>query len=136
MTTSVKQVALEWRGGLRVEGGELDRPWIPIDGDNTEAPGPMLLLLLAVASCSGSDVLIILKKMRTAVQSLRIEVEGTRRAEEPRRYMSITLAYHIAGDGVDASKAERAIALSLEKYCSVVHSLAPDVTLGSRLVLE
>jgi putative redox protein len=81
-------------------------------------------------------VLIILKKMRMAVRSLRMEVEGTRRAEEPRRYISITLAYHIAGDGLDASKVERAIALSLEKYCSVVHSLAPDITIASRLVLE
>ncbi len=127
---------MEWRGDLRFEGGEPDRPWIPIDGNNAEAPGPMLLLLLAVASCSGSDVLIILKKMRMAVRSLRMEVEGTRRAEEPRRYISITLAYHIAGDGLDASKVERAIALSLEKYCSVVHSLAPDITIASRLVLE
>jgi putative redox protein len=136
VTTSVKKVAMEWRGDLRLEGGEPDRPWIPIDGDNAEAPGPMLLLLLAVASCSGSDVLVILKKMRVAVRSLRMEVEGTRRAEEPRRYISITLAYRIAGDGLDASKAERAIALSLEKYCSVVHSLAPDITIASRLVLE
>ena len=127
---------MEWRGDLRFEGGELDRPWIPVDGDNAEAPGPMLLLLLSVASCSGSDVLIILKKMRMAVRSLRMEIEGTRRAEEPRRYISITLAYHIAGDGLDASKAERAIALSLEKYCSVVHSLAPDISIVSRLVLE
>jgi putative redox protein len=134
--TTVKKVAMEWRGDLRFEGGEPDRPWIPIDGNNAEAPGPMLLLLLAVASCSGSDVLIILKKMRMAVRSLRMEVEGTRRAEEPRRYISITLAYHIAGDGLDASKVERAIALSLEKYCSVVHSLAPDITIASRLVLE
>jgi putative redox protein len=134
--TTVKRVAMEWRGDLRFEGGEPDRPWIPIDGNNAEAPGPMLLLLLAVASCSGSDVLIILKKMRMAVRSLRMEVEGTRRAEEPRRYISITLEYHIAGDGLDASKVERAIALSLEKYCSVVHSLAPDITIASRLVLE
>lgn len=127
---------MEWQGDLRFEGGELDRPWIAIDGDNVEAPGPMLLLLLAVASCSGSDVLIILKKMRMAVRSLRMEVEGTRRAEEPRRYISITLAYHIAGDELDASKVERAIALSLEKYCSVVHSLAPDTSIASRMVLE
>jgi putative redox protein len=136
VTTSVKKIAMEWQGDLRFEGGELGRPWIPIDGDNAEAPGPMLLLLLAAASCSGSDVLIILKKMRVAIRSLRVEVEGTRRAEEPRRYTAITLAYHIAGDGLDPSKAERAIALSLEKYCSVVHSLAPDITVASRLVLD
>jgi len=133
---SVQKVVMAWQGDLRFEGGELDRPWIPIDGDNAEAPGPMLLLLLAVASCSGSDVLIILKKMRVAVRSLRMEVEGTRRAEEPRRYISLTVVYHIAGDGLNASKAERAAALSLEKYCSVVHSLAPDITIASRVVLE
>ena len=132
---SVKHVALEWRGDLRFEGGEPGRPWVAIDGENAEAPGPMLLLLLAVASCSGADIVLILKKMRVMLQSLRVEVEGTRREEEPRRYTAVTLVYHIAGDGLDQTKAERAVTLSLEKYCSVVHSLAPDIAIASRVVV-
>jgi putative redox protein len=95
----------------------------------------MLLLLLAVASCSGADIVLILKKMRVMLQSLRVEVEGTRREEEPRRYTAVTLVYHIAGDGLDQTKAERAVTLSLEKYCSVVHSLAPDIAIASRVVV-
>ena len=135
VTPLVKQVVVEWRGDVRFEGGEPGRPWVAIDGENAAAPGPMLLLLLAMASCSGADVVLILKKMRVMLRSLRVEVEGTRREEEPRRYTGVTLAYHLAGDGLDQANAERAVTLSLEKYCSVVHSLAPDIAIASRVVL-
>ncbi len=135
MQELVKQVALEWRGTLRFEGGEVGRPWVAIDGDNTTAPGPMLVLLLAVASCSGADVVHILQKMRVGLRSLRVEVEGTRRAEEPRRYTAITVVYYVSGDNLDPTKAKRAVDLSLEKYCSVVHSLASDIAIASRVVV-
>src|SRR5437016_9414765 len=52
---------------------------------------------------------------------------GTRREEEPRRYTALHFVFTISGDGVDETKARRAIDLSLEKYCSVVASLAPDM---------
>ncbi len=136
MTEERKRVSLEWRGTLAFEGGETGRPWIPIDGDNTEAPGPMLLLLLAIASCTGADVLIILEKMRLTVTALRVEVEGARRAKAPRRYTAIELTYHVAGQELVEAKVQRAIDLSIEKYCSVLHSLAPDIEIASRLVLE
>jgi putative redox protein len=54
-------------------------------------------------------------------------VAGVRREEAPRRFVSIRFAFHLAGAGLDEAKARRAIDLSLEKYCSVVHSLAPDI---------
>jgi putative redox protein len=95
----------------------------------------MITLLLAAAGCSAADVVLILKKMRVAVRSLRIDVTGTRRATEPRRYMSIRFRFEMSGDGLDAAKAERAVALSIEKYCSVVASLAPDITVEHEVVL-
>ena len=106
-----------------------------IDGDNTSAPGPMLTLLLAAASCSGSDVVMILKKMRIELRDLRIEVAGQRREEEPRRYTAIHFDYHIAGTGLDQDKAHRAVSLSVEKYCSVIHSLAPDIAITYAVTL-
>lgn len=98
-------------------------------------PGPMLALLLAAASCSGSDIVLILQKMRVKLRELQIEAEGTRREQEPRRYIALHLNYRIAGEGVDEVKARRAIDLSLEKYCSVVHSLAPDIAITYALSL-
>jgi putative redox protein len=95
----------------------------------------MLTLLLAAASCSGSDVVIILEKMRVQLRELRIEVAGVRRDEEPRRYVAIHFEYHLGGEGLDEVKARRAIGLSLEKYCSVIHSLAPDIGITYALTL-
>lgn len=124
-----KRVSLRWETGLRFVGGAPEGPVTGIDGDNAAAPGPMLTLLLAAASCSGSDVVIILKKMRIELQDLRIEVSGQRREQEPRRYTAIHLDYHIAGKGLDQDKATRAVDLSVKKYCSVIHSLAPDIAI-------
>jgi putative redox protein len=135
MARETKQVTLAWEEGLRFVGGQLNGPTITIDGDNAAGPGPMVTLLLAAAGCTGSDVVLILKKMRVPFDQLRIDVSGVRREEEPRRYLSLHFEYRISGPGVDPDKARRAIDLSLEKYCSVIHSLAPDLAITYALAL-
>jgi putative redox protein len=98
-----------------------------VDGDGAAAISPVELLLLAAATCSAADVVSILVKQRVALQSLEVVVQGTRREEQPRRYTALRFHFTIAGAGADESKARRAIDLSLETYCSVVASLAPDI---------
>jgi putative redox protein len=122
-----KRLAVVWEGGMRFRGGEPGGPTALVDADNVEAPGPTLTLLLAAAACSGADVVTLLEKMRVDLESLRIEVAGVRRESVPRRFVSIRFAFHIRGARLDEVKARRAIDLSLEKYCSVLHSLAPDI---------
>lgn len=124
-----KRATMVWSGGLVFKGGEPDGPQTVVDGDNAAAPGPMVTLLLAAASCTGSDVVSILEKMRVTVREVRIDVSGERREAEPRRYTSIRLDYHLRGDGLDEARAARAIELSVQKYCSVLHSLAPDISI-------
>ena len=136
MARETKRAVLSWQQGLRFTADTPGGSPIVIDGDNAAGPGPMLTLLLAAASCTGSDVVLILEKMRVKLTSLRIEIEGVRREEEPRRYVSIHLCYRLAGEGLDPSKVRRAIDLSLEKYCSVVHSLAPDLAITYALSLD
>ena len=97
---------LNWQEGLRFAGGAPDGPSTTIDGDNAAAPGPMLTLLLAAASCSGSDVVLILQKMRVQLRELRIDVTGVRREQEPRRYAAIHFDYHLGGEGLDQAKAD------------------------------
>lgn len=135
MSNETKRAVLEWTGGLVFRGGEPGGPATVIDGDNAAGPGPMLQLLLAAAACSGSDVVAILEKMRLPVRALRIEASGVRREEHPRRYLSLHLEFHIAADGLDEARAQRAIDLSLAKYCSVIHSLAPDIRITHGLTL-
>jgi putative redox protein len=135
MAAETKRVTLAWEERLVFRGGEPGGPVTTIDGDNAAAPGPMLTLLLAAAACTGADVVSILEKMRIPPRELRIEASGVRREEEPRRYTAIHLEYHIAGAGLDEVRARRAIDLSVTKYCSVIHSLAPDIRITHGLTL-
>jgi putative redox protein len=135
MGQETKRAVLTWEEGLRFHGGDPAGPSITIDGDNAAGPGPMLSLLLAAAACSGSDVVVILEKMRIKLREFRIEAAGVRREENPRRYIAIHLTYRLSGSGLDEAKARRAIDLSLEKYCSVVHSLAADIGITYELSL-
>jgi putative redox protein len=134
-----RAVRLEWTGErLRFVGAGTTPPTpaTAIDGDGETGPSPMITLLLAAAACSAADVVVILEKMRVRLTRLLVEVVGTRRDEEPRRYIAIHYRFRLAGDGLDRHKAERAVSLSLEKYCSVVHSLAPDIRVDHEIVVE
>ena len=135
MARETKRATLTWQQDLRFTGSEPGGPVILVDGDNLMGPGPMLTLLLAAAACTGSDVVSIMTKMRIDLRELHIEIAGTRREEEPRRYVAIHLDYRMGGTGIDPVKARRAIDLSLEKYCSVIHSLAPDIAVTYALSL-
>lgn len=133
-----RAVRLVWSGsGMRFTGGGVAPPSPPVvvDGDGTEGPSPMQMLLLAAAGCAGSDVVSILAKMRVGLEALTVDVEGIRRDEEPRRYVEIRYRFSLRGGGLDMAKAERAVVLSLEKYCSVIHSLAPDTAVRHEIVL-
>ena len=122
-----RQVSVEWQGeGLVFEGRAGERPPIVVDGDTQRAMSPMELLLLAAGSCAGADVVHILTKQRVVLRRLAIALSGTRRETEPRRYLTIHYRFTVDGDGADEAKVRRAVDLSLEKYCSVVASLAPD----------
>ena len=98
-----------------------------MDGNAVAGPSPVVTLLLAGASCAASDVVLILEKMRTPLESLRVLAHGVRREKEPRRFEKIHYVFEMKGAGVDRTKAERAVSLSVEKYCSVLASLAPDI---------
>ncbi|MEO6056734.1 MAG: OsmC family protein [Gemmatimonadales bacterium] len=135
MTVETKRITLSWEEDLRFRGGEPGGPVTTIDGDNLAAPGPMLTLLLAAAACSGADVVAMLGKMRVGLTGCRIEASGVRREAEPRRYTALHLEYHLAGAGLDEARARRAIELSITKYCSVLHSLGPDIRITHGLTL-
>jgi putative redox protein len=125
----VREIAVRWRGDLRFESGDTHgrRPSILVDGESAAALSPIELLLVAAATCTASDVVVILQKQRVILRSLEVAVRGTRREQEPRRYTDLHFRFELAGEGADETRARRAIDLSLEKYCSVVASLATDI---------
>jgi putative redox protein len=120
-------VSVRWRDHLVFEGGGTGRPSIVVDGDTQVATSPVELLLVAGATCTGADIVGILEKMRVDLRTLDMDVEGTRREEHPRRFTAIHFRFRVSGAGADETKLRRAVELSLEKYCSVMASLAPDI---------
>lgn len=95
---------------------------------NARGVSPMESVLMAVASCSGIDIVSILKKQRQQLTNFSAEVEGDRVQEgEAKPFKTINVKFFIEGE-VDVTKAKRATELSFEKYCSVSKTLEPKVT--------
>lgn len=84
---------------------------------------PMQMLLAALAGCSAIDVISILNKQRQTVSDYRMKVRGERQAGvEPSLWRTIEVSFYLFGT-IDEIKAQRAAALSMEKYCSVAATL-------------
>ena len=109
--------------------------------DNTTLPqaegaSPMEAVLMAVAGCSGIDIIAILKKQRQQITNFSIEVEGERmQVDEAKPSKSIHLKFIIDGE-VEPRKALKAAELSFEKYCSVSKSLNPDIKISYEAVIN
>lgn len=125
---------LDWEGGFRFRC-ETDGLMSRIDGHSESAPSPMQMMLNAVGGCAAVDVVDILEKGRQELEALSVELSGRRRADPPRRYVALTAVFRVTGD-VDPAKAERAVELSFEKYCSCFHSLADDIQVEYRVEVE
>jgi putative redox protein len=98
---------------------------------------PMELVLAGLASCSGIDVVNILRKSRVPFTSVDIDVDGDRKEGTiPSPFTKIHIKFMIHGEGVDRVKAEKAVALSLEKYCSVSASLDPNISVTASTHLD
>jgi putative redox protein len=95
------------------------------------APSPMELLLLALGSCTGVDVISIIRKKRQKVTDYRIEVRGQRRDEHPRSYKRIEVRHIVTGRNISVQSVAQAIKLSEEKYCSVAATLRPTAEIVS-----
>jgi len=132
---AAKSTLLRWTGeGLRFDAGGYGGPDISLDSSGSTGPSPMDALLMGVAGCMAIDVLMIAGKSRVQIDSLEVHAEGERAESEPKRYTSIRLTYRVTGPSEsDEPKIQRAIDLSREKYCSVLHSLRDDIDVDIRL---
>lgn len=112
---------------LRMEGP-------PELGGTGDALRPMETLLAALGGCSAVDIVKILRQQKEPLEGLTITVEGTRADAIPAVFTHIALTFEIHGP-VAENKARRAVALSVEKYCSVTKMLEPTVKITHEVVL-
>ena len=80
---------------------------------------PMHLLLVALAGCTGEDIVSILQKKRLALSRLKVCVRGKRASDYPKIWTAIHLTYLVWGEDIGPKDVEQAIQLSEDKYCSV-----------------
>ena len=132
----VNQIVARWTGSTTFEAGRAVGPPIKIDTSGKIGPGPVDVLLCALATCASIDVVEILAKRRTPVSSLEVSVRGERAITTPARLTDIRLEFTITGEGIDRVHATRAISLAVDKYCSVRDSLDPDIPLCWTLTLN
>jgi len=135
------ETRLEYREGLRFDaftesGHTLVIDGAPEAGGHNQGPRPMEMVLVALGSCSGIDVVLMLQKMRGTVNAFWMRLDGSRREQEPRVYEHIVLEYHLDSPDLTESQAKRAVHLSVEKYCSVAEMLSATVRLSVQVFLN
>ena len=97
------------------------------NGEGDAGMRPAELLPVALAGCTGMDVMSILRKKRQDVRGYRIEVGGTQMDGHPNAFTRMDVTHIVEGTGVDVDAVRRAIDLSASKYCSVGATLSSGI---------
>jgi putative redox protein len=119
------KITTHWKGGLTFESDNPSGKTVIMDTDvegQNERFGlsPKAMMLSSLAGCSGLDVISILNKMNEEIDDFKIEVSGELTEEHPKYYQSVQVDYHFYGSDLNKKKCERAVNLSVEKYCGVM----------------
>lgn len=104
-------------------------------GGRNSAARPVETLLAALGACTGMDVVSILRKSRDVPTSFRIEIADERATEYPQILKKIHLTYIVSGE-IPRERVEKAIGLSLAKYCPIANSLAGVAEITHELRFE
>jgi putative redox protein len=121
-------VELRWEGDRRFTGRAGSTALVLDGGDSHAGPSPVQALAASLAGCMAIDVLHVLTKGRLDLRGLEARLVAQRAPTEPHYLRAVDLRFVVTGE-IPADRVERAIALSREKYCSVWHSLRPDIDL-------
>ena len=118
------KIVTHWQGGLTFESdnpsGKLVTMDTDVEGQERKGLSPKAMMLSSLAGCSALDVISILDKMNEEIDDFKIEVSGELTDEHPRFYNSVVVDYHFYGTDLNKKKCERAVNLSVEKYCGVM----------------
>lgn len=118
-------VSTEWKGGMAFESNNPSGLTIRIDageenGGSDDGLRPKALMLSSLAGCSGLDVASLIEKMKLEVDRFHIETIANLTDEHPKFYDKVTVEYHFYGSNLNEAKLQRAVDLSIEKYCGVM----------------
>lgn len=118
-------ITTTWLGNMKFEstnpsGHNLFIDAGPENGGKGEGYRPKALMLSALAGCSGLDVALLIKKMKLEVADFKIDIEANLTEEDPKYYDKVVMHFHFYGGNLSEKKLQRAVDLSVEKYCGVM----------------
>ena len=136
-----KEISLKQLKGNTFAAKAGSNHWVMMDtksevGGSDSASTPKELLLMALAGCTSMDVVPILKKKKSPVIGYECNVKGIERDEHPKIFTDIHVEYVFYGDGIKPEDVERAIDLSVTKYCSVSAILSASAKLTHSYRIE
>ena len=132
MTSSWTEISANWKEentfiATNAAGGTVQMGTL----DGKPGVGPMSLLLVGLAGCTGMDIVSILQKKRVNLTAMQVKVRAKRAEEYPMIWTDIHVQYLIWGENIQTRDVEQAIELSEQKYCSVGIMLAKSATVTS-----
>ena len=133
-------IKAQWLNGLSFEA-EVDGHKIYMDtaaehGGKNLGPRPKLMMMVALAGCTGMDVASILEKMRENVEDLSVEVEGNVTEDHPKRFDGMRVIYRVKGKEINRKNVEKAVKLSSEKYCGVSANYKEAFDIKHEIIIE
>ncbi|MGI9337694.1 MAG: OsmC family protein [Gammaproteobacteria bacterium] len=128
------KLTLDWLGGVAFCAGNGDGKTLVFDGapeigGEDRGMRPMEVLLASAAACSAIDAALILRKSKSAPETMQVQITGERADTLPRVFVKIHLHYILRGGDVRDAAAARAVQLSVEKYCSALAMLNNSATI-------
>ncbi|MDX1350855.1 MAG: OsmC family protein [Putridiphycobacter sp.] len=134
------QTSTEWTGNMAFEaqipGGSVIYDADSEVGGKGQGVRPKPTMLGALAGCTGMDVVSLLKKMRAEVKSFRIEVDGDLTEEHPKKYHTVEVRYYFSGADLKKDKIEKAVDLSVNRYCGVFEMFRSFAKVSHQIVYE
>lgn len=119
-----------------VDGHQLLIDSDPSFGGQNKGPKPKPFMLVALAGCTAMDVISILKKMRVVPEKFEVKVVGQLTDEHPKHYERIHVIYEFTGENLPMDKLKKAVDLSENSYCGVMHVYRKALELTSEIVIK
>lgn len=135
-----QEISLSWKKGMAFQT-ELYGHKIIVDVDKDNGgqdlgPRPKALMLVALAGCTGMDIVSLLAKMRVELVDLNIKVDGEVTEEHPKHFTSMHITYEFWGKDLPMDKLEKAVSLSDEKYCGVAATIKQGIPVTHEIVVH
>jgi putative redox protein len=138
---ATNHITTKWLGNMAFESNNPSGHNFKIDiakedGGDGSGMRPKALMLSSLAGCSGLDVASLMKKMKLEVDEFTVETIANLTDEHPKFYDKVTIEYHFHGADLNEKKLQKAVDLSIEKYCGVMEMFRQFATLDIKTIFH